>query len=88
MIPPSCKPHIDWAFSNGKFHAKANEWYKGMEKSTGVEPSQATYEDFQRLFKCHDLFKSDCNDSGLDFPLQCSLPPCNECSIIPGSKYL
>ena len=50
-----------------------------MKYVTGVEPSAATHEDFQRIFKCQNLRAVDCNDKGLQFPATCSVPPCNEC---------
>ena len=51
-----------------------------MKDIVGVEPFKATYEDFQRMFKCHNLHIRDCNDKGLRFPVKCSVPPCDNCN--------
>ena len=82
-VPKSCKPHMDWAFNVGKFSQQANEWYKDMKKITGVEPRDASLEDFQRIFKCIDLAPEACNKEkdALQFPLTCTYPPCNVCTI-------
>ena len=60
-----------------------------MKKKTGVEPRDGTFEDFQRIHKCNrvsDLIAKDCNDNGLEFPLVCSHPPCDNCGAnIPGT---
>ena len=50
-----------------------------MLEVTGVNPTDATLKDFQREFKCKNLELGDCK--GLQFPLTCSFPPCNQCSI-------
>merc|ERR1712061_296992 len=46
---------------------------------SGVNLTQATYQDFQRMYKCLKLNAPDCHDKGLDFPSTCSNPPCNAC---------
>ena len=48
---------------------------------TGVPFEEATYEDFQRLFKCNDIHKAECNDKGLQYPRLCSHPPCDQCTV-------
>ena len=50
-----------------------------MKEVTGKEPKDASFEDFQREFKCKDVQKAACNEQGLQFPLTCSFPPCNYC---------
>merc|ERR1719322_334738 len=68
-IPSSCRGHIDWAFNTGK---NTNpEWYASMQDRCGVSVDDATFEDFQRLFKCEEIAKTDCNDQGLQFPTTC-----------------
>ena len=80
-VPSSCQNHINWAYNTGK---NTNpEWYSSMKDSCGVPVKDASIEDFQRLFKCKDISKSDCNDRGLQFPTTCSVPPCNVCTISP-----
>merc|ERR1712136_116806 len=80
-IPSSCRGHIEWAFNTGK---NTNpEWYDSMEDKCGVSVGDATFEDFQRLFKCEDIAKNDCNDRGLQYPTTCSVSPCNVCTISP-----
>ena len=80
-VPSSCQNHIDWAFNTGK---NTNpEWYSSMKDSCGVSVKEASFEDFQRLFKCNDISKKYCNDRGLQFPTTCSVPPCNVCTISP-----
>ena len=75
-----------WAFHKGKYRDEANDWYEDMKKKTGVEPRHGTFEDFQRIHKCNDMKKKDCNDKGLEFPLNCSYPPCDNCRVnIPGT---
>ena len=68
--------------------AEAYKWYKGMKRITGVEPIEAKFEDFQRIFKCLDIWKELCNDQGLQYPLTCSHPPCNTCSMNQPGKYI
>ena len=71
--------------TEGKYHKDGNVWYEGMKKITGVELRYGTYEDFQRLYTCKGIWKEDCNDKGLEFPILCSYPPCDNCkAIIPG----
>ena len=79
-VPESCKDHIGWSFKTGKFSAAASRYYKNMEKITGVEYRSASFEDFQRYFKCMDRRNEDCNSKGLQFPLKCTYPPCNMCT--------
>ena len=78
-IPESCKEHITWALETGK--DDANTHYPELEMITGEKPQYATFEDFQRYFKCKNVQRDSCNDRGLDFPLTCSFPPCDQCSI-------
>ena len=52
-----------------------------MKEVCGVTSQEATINDIQRYFKCKDLAKEDCNDKGLQFPSNCTTPPCDECSI-------
>ncbi|CAK0825836.1 unnamed protein product [Prorocentrum cordatum] len=79
-VPSACARHIAWGHSAGKNEA----WYqtafaKKMYLISGVDLSQGTYEDFQRMYKCLNLNAYDCNDLGLDFPTTCSEPPCDAC---------
>ena len=55
-----------------------------MQEVTGVNHTNATFEDFQREFKCKDIRKADCNDKGLQFPSTCSYPPCDKCTVEKG----
>ena len=64
--------------------AEAPNWYPEMEVVTGVTLNSATFEDFQREFKCKDIWKAECNDKGLQFPSTCSYPPCNQCTVEEG----
>ena len=59
----------------------AHDIYPNMPLRTGVLAKHATYEDFQRLFKCEPLEKDECNESGLQFPRSCSYPPCDLCTV-------
>jgi hypothetical protein len=85
-VPSSCAPHISWGYTSGK-----NEgWYQtayanNMYIVSGVSIAQATYQDFQRMYKCLNLNAHDCNDKGLEFPTVCSKPPCNACGTVPSS---
>ena len=81
FIPSKCKSHINWAFTFGKHRAEANVWYRNMKKITGVDPKDASYKDFQRIYKCNGIWAKDCNDKGLQFPLSCSYPPCDKCAV-------
>ena len=82
IVPDSCKGHLDWAINYGKDHLDANLFYPQMEQVTGVSPKLATIEDFQRMFKCNDNNKADCNEKGLQFPQTCTFPPCNQCYVL------
>ena len=78
-IPSTCREHIVWAHEYGKHDPHANDWYSDMKKITGVEPSDASFYDFQRLYRCNGNRKNECIDKGLEFPLLCSYPPCDQC---------
>merc|ERR1719414_414008 len=52
-----------------------------MEMTCGVLVQDATFEDFQRLFKCEGINSKYCNDQGLKFPTTCTKPPCNICTV-------
>ena len=56
-------------------------WYGYPEKEAvwGVPMNDATFEDFQRIFKCLNIKKAKCNQKGLDFPTTCSKSPCDMC---------
>ena len=49
--------------------------YPEMEEVVGVALKEATFDDFQRIFKCLD--KPNCK--GIDFPTTCSKTPCDTC---------
>ena len=53
--------------------------YPEMEAVWGVPMNDATFEDFQRIFKCLDLQNAKCNNKGLEFPTTCSKSPCDMC---------
>ena len=59
-----------------------------MKKITGVEPYDASLEDFQRIFKCIDLAPEDCNEKELQYPLNCTYPPCSMCTKNQSGKYV
>ena len=79
-IPQSCSHHIYWAFDDGKEKSNAKERYPNMKYVVGVDPKHATYDDFQRIFKCQNIHSQWCNNEGLQFPVVCSVPPCNRCT--------
>ena len=81
-IPKSCENHIRWALAEGRHHAEVDQMYPDMVNVTGVSPRDATFEDFQREFKCKNIHNTECNDLGLEYPLKCSFPPCNRCTIV------
>lgn len=54
-----------------------------MIQITGVDVFHATFNDAQRYLKCKPIKKEDCNDKGLQFPITCSCPPCEQCSATP-----
>lgn len=88
-VPDSCVVWgIEWAFEKGKYKTEANEWYKDMKEVTGLEYRYASFEDFQRYFKCKELEKEKCNDKGLEFPMICSNPPCDTCVTNISGNYL
>ena len=79
-VPLACMPEISWAYEVGKIQHPL--WYDNMADVAGVEAEQATFNDFQRFFKCADMKNDACNSNGLQFPLRCSKRPCNTCSGI------
>ena len=81
LISESCKQHITWAFNIGKKYLEVDQYYPQMIDVTGVSPKDATFEDFQREFKCRNLHIVDCKKQLLQFPLTCSFPPCNRCKV-------
>ena len=68
-----------------------NKWYGNIKKITGVEPRDASFEDLQRAFRCNEeensTIEKECNTKGLEFPLKCTYPPCNTCSVKQPGKY-
>ena len=50
-----------------------------MEEISGVAVHFATMTDIQRWMKCTNTQYKDCNDMGLQYPINCSCPPCNQC---------
>ena len=52
-----------------------------MSRVTGVVAKNATYEDFQRKFRCERHAPTLCVDQGLQFPRTCSHPPCDRCTV-------
>ena len=87
-VPGSSVCGFEWAFENGKYKTEANEWFKDMKEVTGLEHRYASFEDFQRYFKCKKLEKENCNNKGLEFPMLCSYPPCDTCVADISGNYL
>jgi hypothetical protein len=85
--PASCKEHLTYAYEKGKNTANKDEWYPEMKEVTGLTPEDATFEDFQREFKCKNLHSTACNDKGLPFPSTCSFPPCDQCTVENDGKF-
>lgn len=83
-VPSSCRRHLDWSFNTGK-NARP-EWYSNMEEKCGVSVQDASFEDFQRLFKCDNIQSGDCNNQGLTFPTTCTMPPCDVCTVSQETK--
>ena len=69
------------SFEYEKYFPYAQNWNRDMRKTIGVEPIHASFNDFQRMYKCKDIWKENCNDEGLQFPLTCSYPPCDKCAV-------
>ena len=67
---------------------EAPNWYGRMKDICGVTYEDATFEDFQRYFKCTHIQSEKCNDKGLEFPNKCSVPPCNRCIYNQGVRFL
>ena len=80
-VPKECYPEILYALGDGRLEEEAPGWYgyPEMEAVWGVPINDATFEDFQRIFKCLNVKKANCNKKGLDFPTICSKPPCDMC---------
>ena len=70
-----------WALETGRLKEEGPAWYgyPEMEVVWGVPIQDATFEDFQRIFKCLNVKKAKCNMKGLDFPTTCSKLPCDMC---------
>ena len=66
---------------HGKTYLEVDDFYPQMQNVTGVIPTDASFEDFQREYKCKNLHANHCNAKGLQFPSTCSFPPCNRCSV-------
>ena len=84
-VPIPCDPHIRKAIVDRNM-LNAHDMYPNMPQRTGVLAKNATYEDFQRIFKCKALKRDDCNHRGLQFPRRCSHPPCDQCNVDYQSK--
>ena len=78
-VPQECKTEIIWALKTGRLKDPTWYGYPEMEMVLGVPIQDATFEDFQRIFKCLNLQKTKCNMKGLDFPTTCSKLPCDMC---------
>ena len=59
-----------------------------MQDMCGISAKDASFEDFQRLFKCTNEHAVYCNEKGLQFPNTCSFPPCNRCTVNESGKTL
>ena len=77
-----CNKEIKWALDTGRFKEEGPKWYRypDMEVVWGVPIYDATFEDFQRIFKCLNIKETKCNQKGLGFPQTCSKPPCDTCN--------
>ena len=84
-VPIQCDDFIKKAVLDRNMF-NAHDMYSDMPLTTGVLAKHATYEDFQRLFKCENLQNGTCNDNGLQFPRSCSHPPCHLCRVDYQSK--
>ena len=82
--PTHCDKRIKDALEHVKNDPNAFELYPKISEVTGVTVNEATYEDFQRYFKCQKVHRFECNDKGLPFPKRCSQPPCFWC---PANKH-
>ena len=78
-VPEECKKQIIWALNTGRFKNPSWYGYPEMENDWGVKIENATFNDFQRIFKCRNKKKEKCNEMGLDFPKTCSKSPCDLC---------
>ena len=78
-VPEECKKQIIWALNIGRFQNQGWYGYPEMEADWGVKIENATFNDFQRIFKCRNKKKEKCNEKGLEFPKTCSKSPCNMC---------
>ena len=50
-----------------------------MKEICGVAAENATINDIQRWVKCNNMDPEHCNDMGLQHPITCSCPPCDQC---------
>ena len=85
--PTYCDKRIKDALEHVKNDPDAFESYPKIWQVTGVTVKEATYEDFQRYFKCEKVHRFECYDKGLPFPKRCSYPPCHKCTNDNKSKY-
>eukprot|EP00930_Biecheleria_cincta_P050750 TRINITY_DN3592_c0_g1_i1.p1 TRINITY_DN3592_c0_g1~~TRINITY_DN3592_c0_g1_i1.p1 ORF type:complete len:583 (+),score=91.10 TRINITY_DN3592_c0_g1_i1:48-1796(+) len=77
-VPSACRPNIQWGFTQGKNIPEFNkQWGKKMEAQAGKNLQQATWNDYQIMYKCNRMNYDQCKD--LQFPKSCSRPPCNRC---------
>eukprot|EP00930_Biecheleria_cincta_P050753 TRINITY_DN3592_c0_g1_i4.p1 TRINITY_DN3592_c0_g1~~TRINITY_DN3592_c0_g1_i4.p1 ORF type:complete len:696 (+),score=104.90 TRINITY_DN3592_c0_g1_i4:58-2145(+) len=77
-VPSACRPNIQWGFTQGKNIPEYNkQWGKNMEALAGKNLQQATWNDYQIMYKCNRMNYDQCKD--LQFPKSCSRPPCNRC---------
>jgi len=70
-----CAEVVRWAGGGGKNDPHAGEWFRDLQQVAGVEITQASTDDFQRLYFCSPPGGKQCRKP----PCQCSKPPCGKC---------
>jgi len=70
-----CKPHVDFAFTKGKWDSSAGDTFYDLYSLTGQSLTKATKEDFQVFFFCIAGLDNRCEAP----PCSCTKPPCNTC---------
>lgn len=70
-----CKKPVEWIAKDGKYDPKAADWLRDMQLITGMDRTQGTRDDFQRMYFCSPPGGKACGSP----PCSCSKPPCDTC---------
>jgi len=79
----ACRGDVDWARKYGRKDKNLAERYHNIRAYTGMLPSQATREDWHKMFFCDQIGNTKCTNPPLTHS-HCSGSECQECAMDKG----